>query len=64
LKEEAIIVAMSRLLNDDGYRMKLKCLSKPQALKFSWDRCASEVLDIYGEVIKRPKFESLRNNME
>ncbi len=64
LKEEAIIAEMSRLMNDDGYRMKLKGLSKPHALKFSWERCASEVLDIYGEVIKRPKLESLRNNME
>jgi glycosyltransferase involved in cell wall biosynthesis len=57
LKEEAIIAAMSRLTNDEGYRMKLKGLSKPQALKFSWKRCASEILEIYGEVIKRPKLE-------
>ena len=53
----------SSLMNDDGYRMKLKGLSKSQALKFSWERCASEDLDIYGEVIKRSKLDSLRDNM-
>lgn len=56
LKEETIIDAMLRLMNDDSYRTKLKGLSKSQALKFSWERCASEVLDIYREVINRPKY--------
>jgi glycosyltransferase involved in cell wall biosynthesis len=55
LKEESIIAAMSKLMNDNAYRVKLKALSKPQALKFSWERCASEVLDIYGEVMDLPR---------
>jgi len=64
LKEDEMVAAMSGLMNDDGYRMQLKDRAPSQARKFSWERCASEVLDIYGEVMKRPKLESLRNNME
>mgnify|MGYP001164593497 FL=1 len=48
---------MSGLVNDDGYRMKLKGRAQSQARKFSWERCAAEVLDVYGEVMKRPKLE-------
>jgi glycosyltransferase involved in cell wall biosynthesis len=59
LSEEDIVIAMSRLVNDAGYRLKLKGLSKSQALKFSWEQCASEVLDIYRKVIKRPKLVEL-----
>jgi len=55
LKEEDIATAPMRLANDDGYRMKLKGLSKPQALKFSWEQCASQVMDIYSEVMELPK---------
>ncbi len=58
LEEKAIAAAMWKLMNDNDYRMKLKSLSKTQSLKFSWDRCASEVLDIYREVVKRPKLNS------
>lgn len=58
LNEEEIVQAMSGLVNDDGYRMKLKGRAQSQALKFSWKRCAAEVLDIYGEVMKCPKHES------
>ena len=64
MKEEDITAALSRLMNDDGYRMKLKGLSKPQALKFSWEQCASQVMDIYSEVMKLPKRDGLRRNME
>ena len=52
LKEEELVVAMTRLMNDDGYRMELKSRAKSQARKFSWKGCAEEVLDIYGEVYK------------
>jgi glycosyltransferase involved in cell wall biosynthesis len=55
LKEEDAVAAMSRLMTDECYRMKLKSLSKSQAMKFSWDRCAAEVLDIYEEVMNIPK---------
>jgi glycosyltransferase involved in cell wall biosynthesis len=55
LKEEAIAAAPTRLANDDGYRIKLKSLSKSQALKFSWELCAAQVMDIYSEVMELPK---------
>ncbi len=55
LSEDDIALAMSRLLNDSGYRAGLKDLAKPQADRFSWDRCASEVLEIYREVLALPK---------
>jgi glycosyltransferase involved in cell wall biosynthesis len=64
LKEEDITAALSRLLNDDEYRMNLKSLAKSQALKFSWERCAAQIMDIYSEVMKRPKLDSLWHNME
>lgn len=55
LSEEEIGVAMTRLMKDDGYRMELKRRANSQVLKFSWERCAAEVLEIYGEVMNRPK---------
>jgi glycosyltransferase involved in cell wall biosynthesis len=58
LKEADIVAAMSRLTSDEAYRIELKNLAQPQALKFSWERCASEVLDIYREVMKKPKREN------
>lgn len=61
LREEDLVAAMSRLMNDEGYRLALKKSSRSQALKFSWERCAAEVLDIYGEVMMRPKLDSLRH---
>lgn len=64
LKEEDIAAALSRLAKDEGYRMHLKNLAKVQALKFSWEHCAAQVMDIYSEVMKRPKLDSLRHNME
>jgi glycosyltransferase involved in cell wall biosynthesis len=57
LKEEDIVSAMSRFLRDDDYRMQLKRISRSQAAKFTWDICASEVLDVYGEVMSRPKHD-------
>ena len=56
-KEEEMIVAMSRLMSDEAYRRERKRLSASQAAKFSWNRCASEVIDIYEEVAKRPKLD-------
>lgn len=58
LKEETITAAMSRLRNDGDYRIELKRRAKTQAEKFSWKGCAAEVLDIYEEVVQRPKHES------
>ena len=55
LNEEEIVQAMSSLVNDDGYRMKLKGRAQSQARKFSWERCAAEVLEVYGEVLKCQK---------
>jgi glycosyltransferase involved in cell wall biosynthesis len=58
LKEEELVAAMTMLMNDENYRMELKSRAKFQARKFSWKRCATEVLNIYREVIKRPKRNS------
>ncbi len=55
LREEDIVAAMVKLRRDDEYRMKLKDLAESQSRKFSWERCAAEVLDVYGEVMNRPK---------
>jgi glycosyltransferase involved in cell wall biosynthesis len=62
VKEENIVAALSRLAKDEGYRMKLKSLAKVQALKFSWELCASQVMDIYSQVMQLPKRDGLRNN--
>ncbi len=64
LRKDDMAVAMSDLMNNDGYRTRLKGRATSQARKFSWERCAAEVLDIYAEVMKRPKLGSLRNDRE
>ncbi len=61
LREDDMVAAMSELINNDGYRMQLKDLAPSQARKCSWGRCASEVLDIYGEVINLPKLADTRS---
>jgi len=58
LQEEEIAAALAKLTNDEGYRMNLKRLSKGQAGKFSWKRCASEILDVYRDVLRLPKRDS------
>ena len=62
VKEENIVAALSRLAKDEGYRMNLKSLAKVRALKFSWALCASQVMDIYSQVMQLPKRDGLRNN--
>lgn len=55
LNEADIAAALLRLANDNEYRIKLKSMANDQARKFSWDKCAEEVLEIYTEVMKMPK---------
>lgn len=55
LSEEELVRAMSGLMEDHGYRQELKRRAQPQARNFSWERCAAEVLEVYGEAIRRPK---------
>jgi glycosyltransferase involved in cell wall biosynthesis len=57
LNEEELVAAMSGLSENEGFRRKLKDAAPLQALKFSWEECAEEVLDIYREVMNRPKLE-------
>jgi glycosyltransferase involved in cell wall biosynthesis len=41
------------VLLDDALRQKLVKKGREQAARFSWERTAREVLDIYREVVKR-----------
>jgi glycosyltransferase involved in cell wall biosynthesis len=53
--EQSIFHAMSTLLDDKGYRNHLKSISKAQASRFSWELCASQVLDVYRNVLELPR---------
>lgn len=61
LIEEDITEAMFNIMNDNNNRMHLKKISKQQAKKFSWDKCASEILGVYEMVMKHPKLYGLYN---
>ena len=49
-KFSIIAEAIYLLVENSGYRQKLKNLTLRQAQKFSWQRCASEVIEIYNHV--------------
>jgi len=53
-KEEDMVATLRRLLRDEECRMELKKRAKSQAGKFSWERCAAQVLEIYQEVVQLP----------
>jgi glycosyltransferase involved in cell wall biosynthesis len=55
LKEKEIVEAICMLAENAEYREKLKNLALRQAQKFSWQRCASGVIEIYNHVITLPK---------
>jgi glycosyltransferase involved in cell wall biosynthesis len=55
LKEKEIFEGICLLAEDAEYRQKLKSLALKQARKFSWIKCASEVIEIYNHVIALPK---------
>lgn len=54
--EEAILQALLRLVNDSAYREKLKILGQNQAKKFSWEKTARTVLNLYQKVVNEPKY--------
>ena len=55
LNEKEIADAICVLAENAEYRAKLKNLALRQAQKFSWQRCASEVIEIYNHVITLSK---------
>jgi len=55
LNEKEIVEAICVLAENAEYRAKLKNLALRQAQKFSWQRCASEVIEIYNHVITLSK---------
>lgn len=55
LKQEDIAAALLKLASDENYRVKLKNEAKIQAGKFSWDKCAEEVMKVYRAVIDMAK---------
>lgn len=56
--EQDIEMAFKKLFIDENFRLSLKNRAVIQAKKFSWDRCASEVFNIYNQVMNMPKFGS------
>jgi len=54
--EQDINMAFHKLFTDKNYRLLLKRRAIIQAKKFSWNRCASEVYNIYNQVMNMPKY--------
>jgi glycosyltransferase involved in cell wall biosynthesis len=55
LDEEDIVRAFNKLASDADYHKKLKRRAVVQSEKFSWEKSAAAVLDIYREVKNLPK---------
>jgi len=55
LEEKEIVEAICLLVENSEYRQNLKNLAFRQAQKFSWQKCASEVIEIYHHVMTLPK---------
>lgn len=53
--EAAIAAVMGRLSSDAALRDRLRSAARDRALRFSWDKAAREVLDVYGEVVARER---------
>jgi glycosyltransferase involved in cell wall biosynthesis len=49
---ESIARAIERILADSKHRDRLIAAGKIQSAKFSWNRCASETLEIYRRVVR------------
>ena len=61
---EDIVAAMVKLGSNSGYRFQLRSIAGFQAAKFSWRRCAAEVLEIYQKVMESPKLNSATQRSE
>ncbi len=46
-RREDMAAAFYRMANDNEYRLDLKSKAAAQAKKFSWKKCATEVLEVY-----------------
>ncbi len=53
---EDITNAMLRISEDPMIRNELKSLALKQSMKYSWEKCASEVMDIYNETLTNEKY--------
>lgn len=49
---DSIVAEMTRALFDSSYRQSLIDKGRCQSLKYSWDRCAQETLNVYRRVIE------------
>jgi glycosyltransferase involved in cell wall biosynthesis len=56
LDEQDMVKAFKKIAEDADYRKELKAKAAKQAHKFSWEKTAQEVLDIYSEVAAMPKY--------
>lgn len=56
LDEQDMSRAFKKIADDADYRKELKAKAARQAKKFSWEKTALEVLDIYNQVAAMPKY--------
>jgi glycosyltransferase involved in cell wall biosynthesis len=54
--EEDIVQAFNKLEDNENYRLELKEMAIKQSIKFSWNKSAAKVLEIYRQVMDIPKF--------
>ncbi|HUE84331.1 MAG TPA: glycosyltransferase family 1 protein [Pyrinomonadaceae bacterium] len=51
-----LTAALVELLTDEGAREKLRALGLKRAAEYTWERTASQTMDVYREVLARPQF--------
>jgi glycosyltransferase involved in cell wall biosynthesis len=52
LSVEAMVIAISEVLNDKALRQKLITAGQMQVNKYSWQRMAEQTLDVYRKVLE------------
>lgn len=57
LEEGEIAAALEGLADDEKRLRHLRSRAAAQAAGFSWEACAAAVLEVYAEVLRRPKYE-------
>lgn len=43
--------AITRVLNDKSYRIELKTIANNRSFNFSWNKCANETMQVYGNIL-------------
>lgn len=51
--EEALRVAIERVVFSETYRQELTCRGRARLAYFSWDKCAKQTLDVYRKLAKQ-----------